>query len=88
MSWQITISDDPDSTGEKTVSATWTEATGSPPAVFSYSIRANQTPGAANAFVAAAIAARNAWQAKRVTIAAQTAALRTKFTAADPQAGG
>jgi len=84
MSWQISVSDDPDTTGEKTVTATWAEPTG----VFAYSIRANQTPGAANAFVAAAIAARNAWQAKRVTNAAQTVALMAKFTAADPQAGG
>ena len=82
--WQVTVSDDSDSTGEKTAIATWTEPTG----VFTYSTRANATQAAANAFVAAAIIARNAWQAKRVILATQSTILLNKFNANDPQIGG
>jgi hypothetical protein len=43
---------------------------------------------AVNVFVAAAIAARNTWQAKNTARAAQEATVLARFVAADPQAGG
>lgn len=85
MSWQITISDDPDTTGEKTATATWTEAGGK---VFAFTMRGKATAGAVNAFVAAAITARNAWQTKNTAQAAQEATVLARFVATDPQAGG
>lgn len=85
MSWQIQIADDPDTTGEKTATATWTEVSGK---VFSYTMRGKATVGAVNAFVAVAIAARNAWQVKNIVTATQEANVLTKILAADPQTGG
>ncbi len=85
MTWQIIMADDPDSTGEKTSTATWTETEGK---AFIYAARGEATIEALNVFVAAAIAARNAWQAKNTAIAAVEANVLTKINAADPQAGG
>lgn len=85
MSWQIQIADDPDTTGEKTATATWTELDGK---VFPYQARGKATAGTVTTFVAAAIAARNAWQAENTATAAVEANVLTKIIAADPQAGG
>lgn len=85
MSWQITIADDPDTTGEKTATATWTEVSGQ---VFPFTLRGKATAGAVNAFVAAAITARNAWQAANTARAAQETTVLARFVATDPQAGG
>lgn len=84
MSWQVTIADDADTTGEKTATAIWTELGGK---VFSYQVRGKATAGAVTAFVAAAIAARNTWQTKNMAIAAAEANVLTKINAADPQVG-
>jgi hypothetical protein len=84
MSWTIQIADDPDTTGEKTATATWTEVSGK---VFSFTVRGKATAGAVNAFVVAAIAARNAWQAKNTTQATQEATVLARFVATDPQGG-
>lgn len=85
MPWTIQIADDPDTTGEKTATATWTEVSGK---VFSFQVRGKATAGAVNAFVAAAIAARNVWQAANTTRAAQEAIVLARFVVTDPQAGG
>lgn len=85
MSWQITIADDPDTTGEKTATATWTEADGK---VFAFTVRGKATAGAVNAFVTAAVAARNARQTKNTATATQEATVLARFVATDPQAGG
>ena len=84
MSWKIQIADDPDTSGDKTATATWTEADGK---VFSSQARGRSTTGAINSFVAAAIAARNAWQAKNTATAAAEASVLARFVATDPQAG-
>jgi len=84
MSWQITIADDPDTTQEKTATAIWTELGGK---VFSYTVRGKATTGAVNAFVAAAIAARNAWQTANTVRATQEATVLARFVATDPQGG-
>jgi len=86
MAWQISVQLDQDSNDVGTIYAIWIE--GTPPVSFIYSARAKKDVGGANAFVAAAIAARNAWQAKNTANAAGAAALLTKINATDPQAGG
>jgi hypothetical protein len=86
--WTISVQLDADSNDVGTITATWTEKTGTPPAVFTYSARARKDSGGVNTFVAAAIAARNFWQAKNAANFTGAAALLTKINAADPQAGG
>lgn len=83
MSWAIIIADDPDTSGDKTATAIWTEGDKS----FVYQARGRATTGAINSFVAAAIVARNAWQTKNTAIAAAEVNVLTKINAADPQAG-
>ena len=83
MSWQINIADDPDTTGENTVTGTWTELDGK---TFAFSIRGKATEEAINAGIAAAITARNAWQGKNAIIKATADDILIKLNAADPQA--
>lgn len=80
--WEIQVILDPDSNDVGTVIATWTETAGT----FVYSSRAKKDAGGANAFVAAAIAARDFWQSKRTANETGAAALKTKIMAADPKA--
>ena len=88
MPWTTTVSLDAWSNDVGTISATWTEKEGTPPAVFTYSSRAKRDAAGLNAFVAVAITARDAWQAKTAANIAAAAALAAKFNAVDPQAGG
>jgi len=82
MSWKIIIANDPDTTGEKTATAIWTEVDGRE---FIHTVRGKATTGAVNAFVASAIASRNAWQAANTIQATQEANVLAKLNAADPQ---
>ena len=86
MPWTVQVSDDADTTGEKTATAVWTEKTGSPPAVFTYTGRGKATQAGVNAFAAAAIAARNAWQTANTANATASNAVLTRINAVDPQA--
>lgn len=80
--WEIQVTLDNDSNDVGTITATWTETAG----VFIYSSRAKKDAGGANAFVAAAIAARDFWQSKRSANDAAATALKTKIMTTDPKA--
>ena len=80
--WEIQVILDPDSNDVGTVIATWTETAGT----FVYSSRAKKDLAGANAFIAAAIAARDFWQTKSTANTAASATLRTMIIAADPKA--
>jgi uncharacterized membrane protein len=81
-SWLISIVIDSDKTTAPavgTATATFTDADGS---VFTYSQRASMTAANATAFTNAAIAARNAWQARKTTETNSQNSLITNFTTA------
>lgn len=79
MTWTTQAQFDADSADVGVASATWTEAVG----VFTFTQRIRANNAGANAFVAAAIAARNAWQAKNAANASGAATLLSKLIAAD-----
>ena len=83
--WAIQIANDPDTSGENTVTGTWTESDGR---IFIFSVRGKKTDERINSGIADAIAARDAWQETNATIAAIELDILTKLNAADPQAGG
>lgn len=59
--WAITIADDADSTGEKTITGIWTDNDGE----FSFSLRGTPDEKGQNSFIESAIKARDAWQTKK-----------------------
>jgi len=79
MAWTIQVLEDADSTGAKTVMAAWTEAAG----VFAFSKKVNQDAAGINAFIAAVISDRNAWQAEQSNNIGGSAAILTDLIAAD-----
>lgn len=86
MPWVITVDVDFDkvtSPAVGTALAVFTDADGS---TFPYSERARFTAAAADAFVAAAIAAKNSWQSRKTSETGATNTLVTKFNAAGEQA--
>ena len=80
MAWTITISEDADTTGEKTVSATWTDQD---LGVFSFSRGYKSNPNGISNFVADAIAKRNVWKTRRQNQIAKETELLTAITTAD-----
>jgi len=83
-SWQISVQLDSDSNDVGTISAKWTEVAGT----FTYSLRVRKDADGVNTFVAAAIAARNVWQAKNIANVQAATVLLNKFNNIDPQVGG
>jgi hypothetical protein len=86
MPWTADTKLDEGSNDVGLATMTWTEPTGNPPAMFPFSRRIRANAAGANAFVAAAIAARDAWQIKEAANAAGAAILLAKINAADPKA--
>ena len=85
MSWQITVILDLDQADVGTCSAVWTDpivALG----VFSYSVRVKANVASVDAFIAEAIARRNAWQLKQQDNINKAAYVLGKINAADPKA--
>lgn len=80
MTWTTQAQFDPDQADVGLATATWTELAGD---VFMFSLRIKATAAGANAFVAAAIAARNAWRVKNAANAAGATTLLNKLIAAD-----
>ena len=66
MSWTIQIADDPDTTGEKTVTATWTDPAYEHP--FTFSRRIKTIYAGYVGFVAQAKAALVVWQARQAEL--------------------
>ena len=79
MAWVVSVSIDPDKTDVGSASAVFTDDDGT---MFVYGTRAQLTAANATAFAAAAVTARNAWQALKTREANAMAALVNKFTAA------
>lgn len=75
--WIITIGNDPDTTGERTIAGTWTEADG---ATFAFSERIGPT-----VFIAHAVAARDAWREKNAADKAASDSLLAALNTADPE---
>lgn len=80
MAWTITISEEPDSTGEKTVTATWNDQD---LGVFSFSRGYKSSQAGVNNFAADAIAKRNLWKTRRQNQIAKETELLTTIVAAD-----
>lgn len=59
--WTITIADDADSTGEKTITGLWTGKDGT----YSFSMRGTPDVKGQDAFIEAAMRARDEWQSKK-----------------------
>jgi hypothetical protein len=82
QTWVVSVVIDSDKTAAPavgTATATFTDAGGS---VFTFSTRASMTAANATAFTNAAIAARNAWQARKTTETNAQNTLITDFNAA------
>ena len=77
MSWNITIGNDPDTTGEKTITGVWTETDGT---AFTFSERSGE-----GSFIAHAVAARDAWREKTAADNAASDALLAALNTADPE---
>lgn len=78
MPWTVTVAIDPDKTNVGSASAVFTDTDGT---TFAYSQRNIMTAVNANAFVAAAIAARNSWQTRKATEVSAQTTLVNDFTA-------
>jgi hypothetical protein len=61
MSWQITIADDADTTGEATITGVWTDKAGE----HTFSMRARSDAKGQDVFIQAAMKARDEWQVKK-----------------------
>jgi hypothetical protein len=87
MSWAISVQFDQDQADVGSVTGTWTDPL---PAlgVFTFSMRVKATLAGLNAFVAAAIAARDQWQAKQQANIDKVPIVLAALNAADPKAGG
>lgn len=86
MTWAVSVEFYPDSSDVGNVTAIWTEPTGTPPRVFTYPRAVKADIAGRNAFCAAAIAARNAWQTKNTENDAAAASALSRLNATDPQA--
>jgi hypothetical protein len=79
MAWTIAVQFDADKTNVGSVTATFTDTDA---AVFSFTQRLQSTAGVVTSFTAAAIAARNAWQAQKTRQNTAVTALKAAFVAA------
>lgn len=86
MAWQISVQFDGDQADVGSVTGTWTDPL---PAlgVFAFSMRVKANTAGLNAFLAAAIAARNVWQAKQQANIDKAVIVLAALNAADPKAG-
>lgn len=73
--WKITIADDPDTTGEKTITGVWTEMDGT---TFTFSERTGQ-----DVFIAHAVEARDNWKKKIIADKIISDALLSALNTAD-----
>lgn len=80
--WAIQIANDPDTTGVGTISTVWTEMDGT---TFSLSERSTINEAGQVAFIAKAIAARDAWRQKKVDDAAAADVLLFRLNATDTE---
>ena len=82
MSWEVvvTLADENNTVGS--VSATWTDET---LGVFTYSRTARATQESADAFIARAIAKRDAWQTKQINNNIKSAWALDRLNTADPK---
>ena len=81
MSWTITIADDADTTGEKTITGIWTDIDSNHP----FSLRCRPDAKGQDAFIQAAIKNRDAWQAKITAEKDFVAGCLSKLNTADPK---
>lgn len=86
MTWQISVQFDADQADVGTVTGIWTDPLAEL-GVFTYSKRAKANAPGVNAFMTAAIAARNQWQAKTQACLDKAALILAAINAADPKAG-
>jgi hypothetical protein len=77
--WTITISDDADSTGEKTITGLWAGKDGE----YSFSMRGTPDVKGQDAFIEAAVRARDAWQNKKTAENEFVAACLSKLNTVD-----
>ena len=82
MSWTLTVGLDADKSDVGTVSATWTDPEYGD---YTFSARGKLDSAGANAFVAAAIAKRNAWQTRKANEASLAATGLSLLNSTDPQ---
>jgi len=85
MIWEISVNYDADQADVGSVTGTWTDPVYG---IFTYSQRIKANLAGANAFIAAAILARNTWQVKQQANIAGAAFVLGKINTADPRAGG
>ena len=83
MSWEVTITLPEEEGDIGRIAATWTDST---LGVFSYSRRARVSVSAADAFIAEAIAARDAWQVSQANNNTKSAWALDRLNTADPRA--
>lgn len=84
MAWTITIADDKDTSGERTVTGIWTDPVWGE---FSFSYRVKFNAAGMDEFIAAAVPARDKWQTKCVNTKEKIDLCMSKILVADPQAG-
>ena len=86
MTWQISVNLDADQDDVGTVSGAWTDPNPDL-GIFTFSKRVKANAAGANAFIAEAIAARNAWQVKQQANITGAAWVLDKINAADQKSG-
>ena len=79
--WAIQIKDDADTTGERTITATWTEAAG----VFTFSDRFPVNATGRDKFIQRAISKRDNWQQQEATEKARVDQYLAALNTADPK---
>jgi hypothetical protein len=84
--WTVSVVLDQDQPDVGTASATWTQGVDPAIKTFTYSSRVKVSVAEGNAFVAAAIAARDKWQGKATDSDAKSAWVLGALVTADPQA--
>jgi len=84
MSWEITVILPKEAGGLGNISATWTDSD-TTLGVFSYSRRARVSVAAADAFIAEAIAERDAWQIYQANNNTKSAWALNRLNIADPK---
>jgi hypothetical protein len=80
MAWDATVTLDADKTDVETVTAVFTDTDAT---TFSYSARVRADAGGRDAFIAAAIAARNAWRTRKTGEAGYKANIDARFLTMD-----
>ena len=84
MSWEITVTIDKDKSEVGSVSATWTDPD-TTLGVFTHSKRTQANVAGADAFIAEAILARDAWQVYRASNNTKSTWVLGRINTADPK---